>query len=82
MCVQEQERIKDARGDSINHMKHNNKNNFSNSPRSKKSHFHDNKTSSFKGNAPMKEQDHVPKGVYRHCKKEGHYIKDCIEFLK
>jgi hypothetical protein len=24
----------------------------------------------------------VPKGVCRHCKKEGHYMKDCVEFLK
>jgi hypothetical protein len=30
----------------------------------------------------MKEQDHVPKGVCRHCKQEGHYMRDCVEFLK
>jgi hypothetical protein len=30
----------------------------------------------------MKEQDHVPKGVYRHYKQEGHYMRDCVEFLK
>jgi hypothetical protein len=30
----------------------------------------------------MKEHDHVPKGICRHCKKEGHYMRDCIEFLK
>jgi hypothetical protein len=57
MCVQEEERIKEARGDSINHMKHNKKKNFSNSPQSKKSYSHDNKTSSSKGQgkAPIKE---------------------------
>jgi hypothetical protein len=67
-CVQEEERIKDVRGDFINHVKHNKKN-FSNSPQSKRSYSHDHKTSS-KGQdkAPMKEQDHVPKGVCRHCK--------------
>jgi hypothetical protein len=29
----------------------------------------------------MKKQDHVPKGVCRHCKQEGHYMRDCVEFL-
>jgi hypothetical protein len=84
MCVQEEERIKELRDDSINHVKHNKKKNFSNSPQSKKSYSHDNKVSSYKGQgkAPMKEQDHVPKGVCRHCKKEGHYMRDCAEFLK
>jgi hypothetical protein len=49
MCVQKEERIKEACGDSINHMKHNNKKNFSNSSQSKKRYSHDNKTSSSKG---------------------------------
>jgi hypothetical protein len=30
----------------------------------------------------MKEYDHVPKGLCRHCKQEGHYVRDCVEFLK
>jgi hypothetical protein len=83
MCVQE-ERIKDARGDFINHVKHNKKKNFSNSPQSNSSYSHDHKASSSKGQgkAPMKEQDHVPKGVCRHCKQEGHYMRDYVEFLK
>jgi hypothetical protein len=57
MCVQEEERIKDACGDFINHVKHNKKKNFSNSPQSKRSYFHDHKASSSKGQdkAPMKE---------------------------
>jgi hypothetical protein len=66
-------------------MKHNNKKkNFSNSPQSKKSYSHDNKASSSKGQgkAPMKEQDHVTKGVCRHYKKEGHYMRYHVEFLK
>jgi hypothetical protein len=57
MCIQEDERIKEARGDSINHMKHHKKNNYSNSTQSKKSYSHDPKTFSSKaqGKAPMKE---------------------------
>jgi hypothetical protein len=84
MCVQDEERIKEAHGDSINRVKHNKKKNFSNSPHSKKSYSHDNNASSSKwqGKAPMKEQDNVPKGVCRHCKQEGHYMRDCVEFLK
>jgi hypothetical protein len=30
----------------------------------------------------MKEQDHVPKGVCRHCKQDEHCMRDCVEFLK
>jgi hypothetical protein len=30
----------------------------------------------------MKEQDNMPKGVCRHYKQEGYYMRDCIEFLK
>jgi hypothetical protein len=84
MCVQEEERIKDVGGDFINHMKHNNKKNFSNSPQSEKSYSHDHKASSSKGQgkAPIKEQDHMPKGICRHYKQEGHYMRDYVEFLK
>jgi hypothetical protein len=84
MCVQEEERIKDVQGDFINHVKHNKKKYFSNSAQSKKSYSHDHKTSSSKGQgkALMKEHDDVSKGVYRHCKQEGHYMRDCVEFLK
>jgi hypothetical protein len=82
MCVQEKERIKEVRGDSINQVKNNKKKNFFNSPQPKKRYSHDNKTSSFKGKAPMNEQDHMSKGVCRHCKREGHYMNDCVEFLK
>jgi hypothetical protein len=84
MCVQEEERIKDARGDFINHVKHNKKKNFFNSPPSKRSYSHDHKTSSSKGQgkALMKKQDHVSKCVCMHCKQEGHYMRDYVEFLK
>jgi hypothetical protein len=53
MCIQEEKRIKDAHGDSINHVKHNKKKNFSNSPQSKKSYSHDRKSSSSKGKAKL-----------------------------
>jgi hypothetical protein len=58
MCVREEERIKDARGNFINHVKHNKKKNFSNSPQSKRSYSHDHKASSSKGQgkAPMKDR--------------------------
>jgi hypothetical protein len=34
------------------------------------------------GKSPMMEHDHVPKGVCRHCKQKGHYMRDCVEFIK
>jgi hypothetical protein len=75
--------FKESRGDSINHVKHNKKKNFSNSPQSKKNYSHVSKASSKgQGKALMREQDHVPKHVYIHYKKEGHYMRDCVEFLK
>jgi hypothetical protein len=70
MCVLDEQRIKEVCGDSINHVKHNKKKNFSNSPQPKKSCSHDNKTSFSKDKAPMKEQDHMTKGVCRHYKRE------------
>jgi hypothetical protein len=51
------------------------KKNFSNS--SKKSYSHDSKASSSKGKAPMKEQEHVSKGVCRHCKKKRLHERLC-----
>jgi hypothetical protein len=79
MCVQEDERIKEAHIDSINHVKHNKKN-FSNSLQSKKSYSHDNKAYSSKGQgkALMKKHDHMPKGVCRHCKQERHHMRNCV----
>ena len=87
MCSQEEERIKAKRGDSINYVKHNNKKNYSN-----------NSKPSFKtrGKAPRndhrnKSDDNVKQSIHnsevdkdtcKHCKKKGHYMKDCVEFLK
>jgi hypothetical protein len=83
-CVQEEERIKEAHDDSVNHVKHHKKKNYSNSPQFNKNYSHDSKASSSNahGKAPMKEQDLMPKCICRHCKKEGYYMKDCVEFLK
>jgi hypothetical protein len=84
ICVQEKERIKKLCGDSINHVKHNKKKNSLTLLNLRKSYSHDNKASSSNGHgkALMKEHDHVLKVVYRHCKKEGHYMRDCVEFFK
>jgi hypothetical protein len=46
MCVQEEERIKESHDDSVNHVKHHKKKNYFNSPKSKKSYYHDSKASS------------------------------------
>jgi hypothetical protein len=53
MCVQEEERISESHGDSVNHVKHNKKNNFSNSPQSKKSYPHDSKLLLPRGKAKL-----------------------------
>jgi hypothetical protein len=49
----EEERIKESRGDSINHMEHNKKKIFSSSPQCKKSYSHDNNASSSRGKAKL-----------------------------
>ncbi|KAG8079187.1 hypothetical protein GUJ93_ZPchr0007g4417 [Zizania palustris] len=72
-CVQEEDRIKEARGsDSVHQIQDKGKKQFT--PKK------NTKTFKKKGKAP-KDSD-VPQGVCRHCKKEGHHMKDCVEFLK
>ena len=75
MCVQEEDRLKEARGGSINYVKENKKRNFNGSP--SKPH----------GKGPAHHQSYqkpipVDKDTCLFCKKPGHYKKDCPAFLK
>ena len=91
MCVQEEERIKALHGgNSVNHVKHNYKKknypnnssyskNYNSKPSSSKPHG---KAPKYEGKSPAKEPDVVDKDTCRHCKEKGHYMKDCVEFLK
>ncbi|XP_062228357.1 uncharacterized protein LOC133926433 [Phragmites australis] len=74
MCVQEDERIKAANGGTINYVKDNKKNNYN-----------ANSSSKSKGKGPHQPQQNkftVEKNQCLHCKKTGHYKKDCPDFLK
>ncbi|XP_062209100.1 uncharacterized protein LOC133910878 [Phragmites australis] len=74
MCVQEEERIKAANGGTINYVKDN-----------KKKNYNANSSSKSKGKCPHQPQQNkftVEKNQCLHCKKTGHYKKDCPDFLK
>jgi hypothetical protein len=76
MCLQEEERLKTLHGGSINYVKDNKKRNYNQSFPSK-AHV----------KAPTQhqhQQRHFPmdKDTYLHCKKTGHYKKDCPDWLK
>jgi hypothetical protein len=89
MCVQVEERIKSMRGeDTVNHLKGiKNKNYFKNNckPSFKtpshppKNDHHQRYEGKGKGKMHMKEVD---KDTCKHYKQKGHYMKDCVEFLK
>ena len=74
MCVQEEERIKVSQGGSVNYLK-DKKKNYNNSSSSKSS-----------GKGPMQQSQNqqfpVAKDQCLHCKKTGHYKKNCPDFLK
>nr|ABA94411.1 transposon protein, putative, unclassified [Oryza sativa Japonica Group] len=71
-CVQEEERIKESNGGSINYVKDNKKKNHK-SPTSKAKQSQ---------HLPQQQQFAVEKDQCLHCKKTGHYKKDCPDFLK
>ncbi|XP_066160629.1 uncharacterized protein [Oryza sativa Japonica Group] len=72
-CVQEEERIKESNGCSINYVKDNKKKNHKSSPTSKAKQSQ---------HLPQQQQFAVEKDQCLHCKKTGHYKKDCPDFLK
>jgi hypothetical protein len=74
MCVQEEERIKVTNCGAINYVKENNKKNFNSSSKTwGKALMH---------HQPQHKKCEMEKDQCLHCKKHGHYKKDCPDFLK
>ncbi|XP_034598579.1 uncharacterized protein [Setaria viridis] len=91
MCVQEEDRIKGSRGDSINYVKQNKKRNYqsNNSKPQGKLQWDNTSSSKAHGKAPLNDhhqrlnhEEVVDKDTCKWCKKKGHYQKDCVEFLR
>jgi hypothetical protein len=75
MCAQKEDIIKVSNGDSINYLKDNKTKNFNAN------------SSKAQGKAPIQNQSQqkkftVDKDQCLHCKKMGHYKKNCPNFLK
>jgi hypothetical protein len=75
MCAQKEGIIKVSNGDSINYFKDNKTKNFNAN------------SSKAQGKAPIQNQSQqkkftVDKDLCLHCKKMGHYKKNCPDFLK